>query len=81
MVGDFCCAVDEDTLSYRDGIMSHFVKDLANGKLHWSVKPTIFYCFGDIVLAIGVHFENYLHVAIQMMQGATGLCSHMDTNY
>ncbi|RVW43538.1 Actin-depolymerizing factor 1 [Vitis vinifera] len=73
--------MDEDTLSYRDGIMSHFIKDLANGELHWSIKPTIFYCFGDIVLAIGVHFENYLHVAIQMMQGAAGLCSHMDTNY
>ncbi|RVX04758.1 Actin-depolymerizing factor 4 [Vitis vinifera] len=29
--------MDEDTLSYRDGIMSHFIKDLANGELHWEL--------------------------------------------
>ncbi|RVW76520.1 Importin subunit beta-1 [Vitis vinifera] len=80
VVGDVCRAIDEDILPYCDGIMSHLVKDLASGELHRSVKPAIFSCFGDIALAIGAHFENYLHVAIQMMQGAAGLCSQMDTN-
>lgn len=78
VVGDVCRAIDGDIFPYCDGIMSHLVKDLASGELHRSVKPAIFSCFGDIALAIGVNFENYLHIAIQMMQGAAELCSRMD---
>ncbi|KAK9168065.1 hypothetical protein Syun_000205 [Stephania yunnanensis] len=78
VVGDICRALDEKVLSYCDGIMSHLLKDLSNGMLHRSVKPPIFSCFGDIALAIGVHFEKYLPYAMPMMQGASEVCAQMD---
>lgn len=80
VVGDVCRALDDKILPYCDGIMAHLLKDLSSGDLHRSVKPAIFSCFGDIALAIGVHFEKYLPYAIPMMQGAAGICAQMDTN-
>lgn len=80
VVGDVSRALDDRFLPYCDGIMSHLLKDLSSSELHRSVKPPIFSCFGDIALAIGVHFEKYLPYVLPMMQGAAEICAQMDTN-
>lgn len=78
VVGDICRAMDDKVLPYCDGIMTLLLKDLSSGELHRSVKPPIFSCFGDVALAIGEHFEKYIHYAMPMMQGAAEVCAQMD---
>ncbi|KAH6798262.1 ARM repeat superfamily protein [Perilla frutescens var. hirtella] len=80
VVGDICRALDDKILPFCDGIMTHLLKDLSSGELHRSVKPPIFSCFGDIALAIGVHFEKYISYALPMMQSASEVCAQMDYN-
>ncbi|KAL8206069.1 hypothetical protein R6Q57_009620 [Mikania cordata] len=79
-VGDICRAMDDKMLPYCDNIMSLLLKDLSSADLHRSVKPPIFSCFGDIALAIGVHFEKYVPYAMPMMQGAAEVCAQIDVN-
>lgn len=80
VVGDICRALDDKILPYCDTIMTLLLKDLSSGELNRSVKPPIFSCFGDVALAIGVHFEKYIHYAMPMMQGAAEVCAQMDNN-
>lgn len=52
------------------------LKDLSRKELHWSVRPPIFSCFGDITLAIGENVEKYLVYAMPMLQSADELYVH-----
>ncbi|KAJ8771359.1 hypothetical protein K2173_026536 [Erythroxylum novogranatense] len=76
VVGDICRAMEDQILSYCDGIMTQLLKDLSSNQLHRSVKPPIFSCFGDIALAIGENFEKYLMYAMPMLQSAAELSAH-----
>ncbi|KAF9602487.1 hypothetical protein IFM89_028501 [Coptis chinensis] len=76
VVGDICRALEEKVLPYCDGIMTQLLKDLSSDRLHRSVKPPIFSCFGDIALAIGENFEKYLMYAMPMLQSAAELSAH-----
>ncbi|WCJ41542.1 Importin subunit beta-1 [Euphorbia peplus] len=76
VVGDICRALEDKVLPYCDGIMTQLLKDLSSNQLHRSVKPPIFSCFGDIVLAIGENFEKYLMYAMPMLQSAAELSAH-----
>ncbi|CAN8270012.1 unnamed protein product [Cochlearia groenlandica] len=78
VIGDICRALDEKILPYCDQIMALLIKNLSSDALHRSVKPPIFSSFGDIALAIGAHFERYVSVALQIMQGAAQVCAQMD---
>lgn len=77
VVGDISRALDEKILPFCDGIMSQLLKNLSDARLHRSVKPPIFSCFGDMALAISDNFEKYLPYVIPMLQGASELCSHL----
>ncbi|GAB4858524.1 Importin subunit beta-1 [Ancistrocladus abbreviatus] len=76
VVGDICRALEDKILPYCDGIMTQLLKDLSSNRLHRSVKPPIFSCFGDIALAIGDNFDKYLMYAMPMLQSAAELSSH-----
>lgn len=78
VVGDVCRALDDKVLPFCDGIMSLLLNALSNSQLNRSVKPPILSCFGDIALAIGVHFEKYVPHALQMMQEAAKACAQLD---
>lgn len=78
VVGDICRALEDKVLPFCDGIMTNLLKDLSNPLLHRSVKPPIFSCFGDIALAIGDNFENYLKFAMPMLEGASEHCATLD---
>ncbi|KAF5750792.1 Importin beta-1 putative isoform 1 [Tripterygium wilfordii] len=80
VIGDICRALDDKILPFCDGIMGLLVNDLQSGELNRSVKPPIFSLFGDIALAIGEHFEKYVHVTVEMMKQAATICDQMDTS-
>lgn len=60
-------------------MMSQLLKNLPGARLHRSVKPPIFSCFGDVALAIGDKFEKYLPWVVPMLRGAAELCSQRDS--
>ncbi|CAA7392853.1 unnamed protein product [Spirodela intermedia] len=78
VVSDISRAIDEQIDPFCDAIMSQLLKNLSDARLHRSVKPPIFSCFGDIALAIGKRFEKYLPFVLPMLQGAAELCSSFD---
>ncbi|KAL3655637.1 hypothetical protein CASFOL_000033 [Castilleja foliolosa] len=80
VVGEICRALDDKILPYSEGIMTLLLKYLSSDELHWSVKPLIFACFGDIALAIGEHFEKYVISTLEMMQSASEACFKHDNN-
>ena len=49
-------------LPYCDEILQLLLKNLRNPALNRNVKPPILSCFGDIALAVGGNFEQYLQV-------------------
>jgi importin subunit beta-1 len=76
VVGDICRALEDKILPYYDGIMTQLHTNLSSDNLHRSVKPPIFTCIGDIALAIGDNFSNYLvhtlHIAAEMYAHTLG---------
>lgn len=60
VVADLSRALTDKLTPYCDQIMQHLLTCLNNDKLHRTVKPQILSAFGDIALAIGIHFQKYL---------------------
>eukprot|EP00232_Nephroselmis_pyriformis_P010626 CAMPEP_0182887156 /NCGR_PEP_ID=MMETSP0034_2-20130328/20649_1 /TAXON_ID=156128 /ORGANISM="Nephroselmis pyriformis, Strain CCMP717" /LENGTH=872 /DNA_ID=CAMNT_0025020509 /DNA_START=157 /DNA_END=2772 /DNA_ORIENTATION=- len=73
VVGDVCRALEQKLLPYCDQIVLQLLQSLQSNELHRSVKPPILCAFGDIALAIGVHFEKYLNYVVPMLQQAAQL--------
>ncbi|KAH3770842.1 importin subunit beta-1-like isoform X1 [Dreissena polymorpha] len=71
IVGDLSRALGQKILPYCDEIMLLLLENLGNGGVHRSVKPQILSIFGDIALAVGPHFKNYLDVVLTTVQQAT----------
>jgi len=71
VVGDICRALEGKLLPYCDEILGLLLKNLQSPKLNRNVKPPILSCFGDIALAIGGHFDKYMHVTMSMLQQAS----------
>nr|XP_009859569.1 importin subunit beta-1-like [Ciona intestinalis] len=70
VVGDICRAVNRPILPYCDEIMGILLTNLSDAGVHRSVKPHILSVFGDIALAIGGDFRNYLPIVLQTLQQA-----------
>ncbi|XP_052813839.1 importin subunit beta-1-like isoform X2 [Mya arenaria] len=71
LVGDLSRALGQKVLPYCDEIMLLLLENLGNQSVHRSVKPQILSIFGDIALAIGPTFKNYLEVVLSTVQQAT----------
>lgn len=73
-VGDVCRAVDEQIFPYCDRLMTLLLQNLQNNEVHRDIKPQILSAFGDVAMAVGDRFENYLSHVVQVLQSAAGLC-------
>lgn len=71
LVGDLSRALGLKVLPYCDEIMMVLLENLGNVSVHRSVKPQILSVFGDISLAIGPYFKNYLEVVLTTLQQAS----------
>ncbi|CAH1790559.1 unnamed protein product [Owenia fusiformis] len=71
IVGDLCRALGDKVLPFCDELMQLLMEDLSNNGLHRSVKPQILSVFGDIALAIGPAFKNYLEVILNTLNQAS----------
>lgn len=71
LVGDLSRALGQKILPYCDEIMMLLLENLGNVGVHRSVKPQILSIFGDIALAVGPYFKNYLEVVLTTLQQAT----------
>lgn len=73
IVGDLCRCLGEKVFPYCDEFMSLLMENLANQNVHRSVKPHIFSVMGDIALAIGGNFTNYLQLVMLTLSQASSL--------
>ncbi|KAJ0586531.1 putative armadillo-like helical, importin beta family [Helianthus annuus] len=62
--------------------MSSLVRELCKGYIKDpNVKPVLFSCIGDMALAIGVHFEDYVCYVLPLMKEAADGCAESDGEY
>lgn len=73
VLGDICRALEALLVQYSDGIMQVLLGTLSDPSVDRTIKPQILSAFGDIALAVGDHFENYLAHVLPMLRGAQGL--------
>jgi len=71
LVGDMCRTFGPDMVNFSDRVMELLVAALSNANLHQSIKPSILSTFGDVALAVGPHFANYLSIVIHILQQAS----------
>ncbi|KAJ2724939.1 karyopherin Kap95 [Coemansia sp. Benny D115] len=76
LIGDICRALGSESLQYCDQFMTILIEDLNSDVLRRDVKPGILSCFGDIALAIGPDFANYLSVVFQVLVSACNLSAN-----
>ncbi|KAL3854848.1 hypothetical protein ACJMK2_014087 [Sinanodonta woodiana] len=71
LVGDLCRGLGQKMLPFCDEIMMMLLENLGNINVNKSVKPHILSVFGDLALAIGPYFKNYLEVVLTTLQQAS----------
>ena len=70
IIGDICGALREDTKEYSAGFMQLLSENLQSNTLNRDAKIPILECFGDIALAIGPAFEDYLDHTMNVLRQA-----------
>lgn len=69
-VGDVCRAVEAQVQPYCAPIVNILIENLQDGQLDRNVKPPALGVFGDLALAIGLHYEVHLEKVMRMLQSA-----------
>ncbi|OZJ04304.1 hypothetical protein BZG36_03160 [Bifiguratus adelaidae] len=67
LIGDICRALGEGSLPYCHTFMNYLIQNLQSPILHRNVKPAILSCFGDIAMAIGGNFDQFLEVVMLVL--------------
>jgi len=71
VTGDVCRALTVNILPFANEIMLLLLDKLGDNNVHRSIKPQILGVFGDLALAIGPEFKNYLDVVLQTLHQAS----------
>ncbi|XP_077300767.1 importin subunit beta Fs(2)Ket isoform X2 [Arctopsyche grandis] len=71
LVGDICRAIKNNVLPYCDEFMTLLLENLQDSTIDQSIKPQIFWVFGDIALVIGPEFMKYLDIVMKMLLQAS----------
>lgn len=71
LVGDLCRALGEKVQPFTPEIMVCLRDILRDDSVHRSVKPPVLSVFGDIALAIGPSFRDYVDVVLEFLHQAT----------
>ncbi|PVV02127.1 hypothetical protein BB560_003428 [Smittium megazygosporum] len=77
IIGDICRAFGHDVAPYIEGFMHILVENLKSDYLNRDVKPAILSCFGDICLAIGPLFSQYMEITLRMLASACNMSSNL----
>jgi importin subunit beta-1 len=70
IIGDISRALGEKTKEYSAGFMQLLSENLQSNTLNRDAKIPILECFGDIALAIGPAFEDYLDHTMNVLRQA-----------
>lgn len=70
IIGDISRALGEKTKEYSAGFMQLLSENLQSNALNRDAKIPILECFGDIALAIGPAFEDYLDHTMNVLRQA-----------
>jgi len=71
LVGDIARGIEGKIDPFTKEIMEALVDSLKDTTLHRSVKPTVLSCFGDIAMALGARFEQYLQFSMMLLLQAS----------
>ena len=77
ILGDICRALEDGFVPYCDSIMRILTRSLEDPEVPKAVKPSILAAFGDIAIAIGDNFVQYLPVAAPPLQAAAEMSIHL----
>lgn len=70
-LSDLCRVISRNIAPYCETIMRILMQVLQNTAADKSIRPAILSAFGDISLALGPGFINYLPVVLETLQQAT----------
>ncbi|XP_064389350.1 importin subunit beta-1-like [Halichondria panicea] len=73
LVGDLCRSLGQGIAGYCPEFMAILLETLGNSTVHRSLKPQILSTIGDIALALGPNFQQYLEVVLQILQQAASI--------
>jgi importin subunit beta-1 len=71
LVGDICSALGDQVLPFCETFINVAGRLLENPNAHRTIKPACLSLIGDIALAIGGNFENWMHSALVVIQHIT----------
>src|SRR5699024_3459019 len=73
VVADLCHAMSEDIAPFCNDIMLALMEILSNNLVQRKIKTEVLSVFGDIALAIGGQFKQYLEHVLQTLLQATNV--------
>ncbi|KAF7247131.1 hypothetical protein EG68_10150 [Paragonimus skrjabini miyazakii] len=71
LLGDMCRVLSKNIAGHCDGLFAILMEILQNVNANKSLRPAIISTFGDLSLALGSEFLNYLPVVMETLKQAT----------
>ncbi|CAM9454243.1 unnamed protein product [Chrysoparadoxa australica] len=75
VVGDLCRNLEDGVMAqYAYNIMAGLLTNLEDNRVNRMVKPPVLSCLGDMALAVGGDFEQYLQSTMKVLLSAQQVC-------